>query len=208
MDYFIPTKLGSTPDEDYLLLAECAANLDFPADHVIVEIGSGVGKSTITMALVSQHKIVAIDPHDGPWIGAAGTRNRRYEAGNTLHEFIRNLRKFKVEDKVEIIQQYSDEVEWNGRPIAMLFHDGDHSFTSLRIEARIFHPHVVPGGYIVFHDYCPMTFPGIVTVADELLRSGKVELVEYYPINDPGQPDYYDPNERPSFGILVTRKCT
>jgi len=207
MDYYIPTKLGSTPDEDCLVIAKYAANLDFPADHVIVEIGSGIGKSTISMALVSKHKIVAIDPHDGPWIGAGGKRNRRIEAGNTLHEFIRNLRAHKVEDKVEIIQKYSDEVEWDGRPIAMLFHDGDHSFTSLRIESRVFHPHVVPGGYIIFHDYNPRSFPGVVTVVDELLRREKLELVDYYPINDRGHASF-DPDGRRSYGIVVTRKCT
>jgi predicted O-methyltransferase YrrM len=205
-DYYVPTHLGSTPDDDLKLLAHYVDNLDFPDDHVIVEIGSGRGKSTITMALVSRHKIIAIDPHEGPWFGA-GNRLRRMESGSTAHDFIRNLRVAKVQDKVELIQQYSDEVDWNGRPpIALLFLDGDHSFASVRIELRQLLPHLALGAYVIFHDYAAEWFPGVVAAADQVIRKGLLEYVDYYEVNTPNMPNY-DPNKPGSFGMLVTRKC-
>ena len=172
MDIYVPTELGSSPDREYRVLGQIVADLPYPPDHVILEIGSLLGKATITMAKVAKHPIVSIDPHEGPWSAPNGM-NRRQQAGNTYDKFIANLTAHGVRDKVETIKARSDEVAWDGRPIGLLFIDGSHDYTDVRYDYRYYSQFVPTGGLIIFHDY-GINAHGVNYVADNASLAGEI----------------------------------
>lgn len=45
--------------------------------------------------------------------------------------------------------------EWFGRPIHLLFVDGDHNYASVKADIAGWTPRVVSGGMVAFHDYAP-----------------------------------------------------
>jgi len=188
----IDPSLGTTPNAEVFVLAQYARNLDFPSDYKILEIGSLFGKCTIAMASVARHKIYTIDPHDGPWTafddyvkatGDGNIRDRRAEVGNTWEPFLANLKRHNLDTKVVPIKAFSDQVKWSAGPICLLFIDGDHSYHWCKHDYEKFSPHVVMGGYIIFHDYGPEALEGhrndhigVDWAVDEILARTPPEL--------------------------------
>jgi hypothetical protein len=63
-------------------------------------------------------------------------------------------------------------------PIDLLFIDGDHRYEYVKQDIELFVPHVMEGGYILFHDYAEkLKKPkaGVKKAVDELL--GHYEVV-------------------------------
>jgi predicted O-methyltransferase YrrM len=58
---------------------------------------------------------------------------------------------------------------WDGRPVDLVFIDGDHSPEAVREDWEVWHPHVLPGGHVAFHDANGRS-PGPSAVTDELFR--------------------------------------
>lgn len=176
-------KYGNTPEYELAYLAHVAYSCGsaYAHDNVIVEIGSLVGKSTISMASASRHRIVSIDPHDGPWEMAISDGNtvvdNRDIKGSSLRQFTENLEYYGVADKVEIIKKYSDVAarDWDGRRICLLFIDGDHTEEWVRHDLDAFYPHMAVGGLIAFHDYSK-SFSGVTKVVDEAVESGRLRV--------------------------------
>ena len=62
-----------------------------------------------------------------------------------------------------------------GAPVDLVFVDGDHSEAGVRLDWRLWSPHVAPGGVLVFHDARAGRpggggLPGPTAVVDELFR--------------------------------------
>ena len=117
---------------------------------VCVEIGSAAGLSACYVGLalrqMGQGRLYAIDPH-------TVTDWNDPRAVDSFEMMQGNLRKFKVEDYVEIIRDYSQNAAKNWTlPIDLLFIDGDHSYKGVKHDWEAFAPHVNPFGVIVFHD--------------------------------------------------------
>ncbi len=117
---------------------------------VCVEIGSASGLSACHVGLalkqMGQGRLYAIDPH-------TVTDWNDPEAVASLEMMRENMRKFKVEDYVEIIRDYSGNAAKNWTlPIDLLFIDGDHSYEGVKSDWEAFAPHVNPFGVVVFHD--------------------------------------------------------
>ena len=118
--------------------------------EVCVEIGSASGKSAcfIGMALRENHmgKLYAIDPH-------RPTTWNDPEAVDSYPMIQRNLRRFGVQERVEIVRATSEEAarSWHA-PIDVLFIDGDHSYEGVKGDWERFSPFVKPSGIVVFHD--------------------------------------------------------
>jgi predicted O-methyltransferase YrrM len=66
--------------------------------------------------------------------------------------------------------------EWDGRPVDVVFVDGDHSPEGCRLDWDLWHPFVAPGGAVAFHD-ARLGRPGgaggegPTAVVDELVRA-------------------------------------
>lgn len=145
-----------------------------PAKGEIVEIGSCFGRSTIYLAQGSRRadrgKVWAVDPHTGDIAWHLG-RVSTYEV------FLRNIRRFGVEDRVKPLKMTSKEAaqNWNGDPIRILFIDGWHSYEAVTEDILLWFPYLSSGGLIIFDDYPNPEFPGVRQAVDEQILKLPVE---------------------------------
>ena len=150
-------------------------------DYVHVEIGTHHGGSLIAtlMALQdahSSHKAICIDPLDSYYGVSIDPQSAAPVDRATVEE---NVNRFCLPMRqVEIVKRYSTEKEAidavRERKVASLFIDGDHSYEGVKADWVNYSPFVVPGGYVLFHDYSNSRFPGIAEfVHKELIEWAK-----------------------------------
>ena len=164
------------PDEGALLY-EFAKKL--PGDSLVVEIGSFMGKSTAYLASGlrdgSGGKVVAIDPH----LGETGTK---WKFSSTWEQFNKNIHELNLETFVESIRKTSEEAhkKWN-RKIDLLNIDGLHDYKNVKLDLKLWLPHLKEGGVLVCHDAFGPTYPGVMEAIIEGLFSlpdfGRVGVV-------------------------------
>ncbi len=170
---------GWFSEEEAVLLAAAAAHAlrELPGSPAVVEVGSYCGRSTIVLAEAAraadpQGRVFAIDPHEG--VVGALDQGLHHEAP-TFDRFRRNVEEAGLSAVVEPIRAASHEVPWE-RPVGLLFIDGLHDYPSVAADFHHFEAHVLPGGYVAFHDYADY-YPGVQTFVDELLANGTYRLV-------------------------------
>lgn len=112
--------------------------------HVIVEIGSYRGRSTIFLLRSSTALVYAVDL----WL--YHPRNKGYRAKETKDHFDRAVLPFR--DRVRPLMMDSVQaVRKVDGPIGLLFIDGNHSKHSVMLDCLSWEKKVV--GTIIFHDY-------------------------------------------------------
>ncbi|NJN71837.1 MAG: class I SAM-dependent methyltransferase [Limnothrix sp. RL_2_0] len=126
-------------------------------NSLIVEIGSWKGKSTFCLALgLMNGHIAAIDGFN--CMGDQESSKVYSEAkGNIslLEQFKSNMSRLKVSQKIIVCQGNSQDFINDFSSIDLLFIDGDHSIDGCYTDFLGYSDAIVPGGYIVFHDYDP-----------------------------------------------------
>ena len=142
----------------------------------VVEIGSYKGRSTAFLAAgcatkAGQDFVHAVDHFVGSSEMLPGGANPTEGVdGETSYysEFHANLVQVGLKQRVITHIGKSTHVAafWD-KPIRLLFIDGEHDYESVRADYDAWAPHVVRGGYICFHDYCPH-WPGVVRLVQEL----------------------------------------
>lgn len=143
-----------------------------------VEIGSFQGKSTLVMAEVLKHlspqsKVYAIDPHEG----VVGARDQGIKTlSSTLEAFKRNITNNDLKKQVELLQEYSFNVQWS-RPIDLLFIDGLHDYVNVARDFWHYQEWLSPNSYVLFHDYANY-YPGVEAFVNELLISGDYKFIK------------------------------
>ena len=141
-------------------------------EHAIIEIGSWKGKSTICLALGSKAgnkaKVYAIDPHSGP------LHREIYGEVWTLEDFKSNICSAGCEDIVVPIVKTSEEVAegWN-KPIEFLFIDGAHEYKFVKLDFELWHPCLIKGGVIAFHDTTGDQSEGPKRVVEEFIFNSR-----------------------------------
>ena len=156
----------------------------------VVEIGSWMGRSTAWLAAgcktAARERVHAVDTFAG------SAEHQELDVlkreGTTYHQFAENLERVDLFDYVEPVVASSRDAErrWDGKPIRLLFIDGDHSYQAVRADFESWSRHVIVGGMIVFDDVID-NWPGVkrcfeeVTAQDELWEKyggiGKVRAV-------------------------------
>lgn len=170
------TTQGWLHDTDGPLLQQYA--LDAP-EGPFVEIGGYCGKSACWLGDAARTKdtvLFSIDWHRGSPEMAVGRECHHPEmigadgVFDTLPHFRRNIRAAGLEDWVIPIAAASTVVGryWQ-TPIGFLFIDGAHDDTGVMADYRHWAPHVIPGGYLLFHD---VTIPGIGVAAQAAVDDG------------------------------------
>lgn len=128
----------------------------------VLEIGSYCGKSTICMAQTAE-SVVSVDPHDG-----RGTPSPK----DTAREFVENLKKYGVREKVTPYKGVLAKDGWENHPKAfdpdsplfisgpfdLVFIDGSHDYESVRSDIFRGWNLLADGGLLALHDY--RTEPG------------------------------------------------
>jgi len=121
----------------------------------IVEIGSFLGGSTITLAkgLKDPYKVYAVDPH--VWIDALVRRGEKLVTipRGAKQIFKKNIKKWGVGGKIIPIEEISEKAarSWKGK-IEFLWIDGDHEYNSVKKDFLLWEPFLKKGGVIAFHD--------------------------------------------------------
>jgi len=121
---------------------------------VILELGSFRGVSTIVMAKATNRKVIAVDPFI-----AHGTISQNKQ------NFLNNIRRFEVENQIELIEDFSKNFNIKG-PLGLLLIDAEHTYEGVKHDYNKFAPLVEDGGYIVMHDF---HLPGIKKFFDEAI---------------------------------------
>ena len=164
---------GQIAEEEQTLLYRYAKKTT--TDTSIVEIGSYRGKSTICLGLGSragnQNTVYAIDPHElftGVNGGEFGPKD--------LAAFYSNIIRFGLGNLIRQISLSSFEVGkiWNEK-IGLLWLDGDHSYEGVKRDVDQFAKHVVPGGFILFHD---SYLESVQKVINEMIEKKRFLLLE------------------------------
>lgn len=158
----------------------------------VLEVGSYKGRSTIWMARVAQ-SVFAVDTWDGRCTPTPQ---------DTLPEFLANLQKYNVADKVTagggtlaMVRKGQTQHPTLGEfenpdfgPFDLIFIDGDHSEEGVKADIEESLSLLAPGGLMAFHDYARPTDPGVQAAVDELVfikqsasivdRAGTVIILE------------------------------
>lgn len=143
-----------------------------PADRVIVEIGSYLGRSTAFLALGADDSVpvYAVDPHSGD----RSQIDAGLEGIDTSKQFLRNMENVGVSAKVRPMVMTSSKAasEWEGRPIGLLFVDGWHSADAVFDDGTSWGPHLAPNAIVVFDD---VNHAEVESGVERLVRNGTVE---------------------------------
>jgi hypothetical protein len=116
--------------------------------------------------------VFAIDAHDGV-VGALDTGLQALTP--TRERFERTIADAGLTRVVVPLARRPSEVAWV-RPISLLLIDGLHDYPNVARDFHHFEEHLVPGGYVAFHDYADY-FPGVKAFVNELVAGGGYEHV-------------------------------
>lgn len=142
------------------ILYDLASRSSVEATGCVVELGTYKGLSAIYLASGSPDKIWTVDNHEF----------------GTYQEACQNMATRNLKVNVELIQGYSQSVGkmWKC-PIRLLFVDADHSYEGVKNDILTWGPHIVKGGYIIFHD---TNYPEITKAIGEFVKPDEFIEVE------------------------------
>lgn len=131
-----------------------------------LEIGSYCGKSAIYLGRACQEKnstLFSIDHHRGSEEHQPGELYFNPELFNafsyqvdTLPHFRQTLQMAELEDVVVPLVSVSAVAARNwATPLSLVFIDGGHAHDTVLTDYESWSPHIVPGGYLIFHDIYP-----------------------------------------------------
>lgn len=160
-----------------------------------LEIGSFCGKSTVYLGTACKMKgrtLFTIDHHRGNEEQQPGQLYFDAEllgASTGMLDSFPHLRdtiqKAELEDVVVPMVTTSQvaSCDW-ATPLALVFIDGGHSYEAVLTDYQCWYPHLLPGGYLAFHDIYPDPSKGgqaPYQVYKQALASG---LFEELPMTD------------------------
>lgn len=131
-----------------------------------LEIGSYCGKSAVYLGTACRETgsiLFSIDHHCGSEEQQPGEEyfdpellDRETGKIDTLRFFRKAIADFDLEDTVATLIGRSEIVgKYWQTPLSLVFIDGSHAYESVRTDYEIWSKHVLPEGYLVFHDIFP-----------------------------------------------------
>lgn len=131
-----------------------------------LEIGSYCGKSAIYLGSAckeNQAVLFSVDHHTGSEEQQPGQEyfdpdllDKETGKIDTFRLFRKTIDDFNLQDTVIPVIGRSDVIgrAWK-TPLGLIFVDGSHAYESVLKDYQIWADHVLPGGYLVFHDIFP-----------------------------------------------------
>jgi predicted O-methyltransferase YrrM len=141
-----------------------------PAGRDIVEIGSYLGRSTayLGLGLAFECHVHAVDPFENGFLQLK--HGQRYD---TFDQFRRNMHMVGLDETVVPHAGDSTKVahHYDGKPIGLLFIDGDHSEDGVVADAVAWKPHLASGCLVAFDD---IEWTGVSAGLRRLVQEGVV----------------------------------
>jgi len=128
-----------------------------------LEIGSFCGKSTVYLGIACKIKgktLFTIDHHRGSEEQQPGQTyfdsdllDSRTGLIDSFPCFRATIQKAELEETVVpmIAKSHVAARDW-AIPLGLVFIDGGHSYEAVVTDYKCWHPHLLPGGFLVFHD--------------------------------------------------------
>jgi len=127
-----------------------------PADAKIVNVGSGVGTSGLSMKLGNpKANITTVDISAGGPLGGLENERNAFEKAPGVPLPTQVLGDSSTIGKT-----------WKGGDLDLVLIDGDHSREGITKDIDAWYPHVKAGGYIGFHDYQALVWADVKNVVD------------------------------------------
>ncbi len=139
----------------------------------ILELGSFLGRSTVTMAFAchkTRRHIYAVDTFEGNDDDFISGRNEVYWQGNSfLETFKDHLRRDDLLQYVTALQGWTHEIakHWTMQ-VDMIFIDAGHTYEAVLQDVDNYFKFVKPGGVVALHDVTP-SWPGVERVWQEVV---------------------------------------
>jgi predicted O-methyltransferase YrrM len=145
--------------------------------RMVLELGAYLGRSTVALASTAE-RVHSVDWHRGD--GHTG----HTEPGNgTVHEYLRNLERYGVADRVVThIGRFEDVLPVLSCRFSVVFLDGMHDVASVQRDYLAAVRLLAAGGAMAFHDYgASNELFGVTEVVDALklpvTRAGNLAVV-------------------------------
>jgi predicted O-methyltransferase YrrM len=171
---------GATPDEIGMALADFATQV--PADQEIVELGVFQGRTALIMAWGASQgngaHVTAIDP----WDTEGNVYDPPFTDADSRVWAAYRVRELGYEDRIQLVQAFSQDVAptWTGKPVGLLYVDGDHTKEGARRDIELWAEHLAPGAIIAVDDYLHPDWPGVGQALDELVAEGFLTPLDVY----------------------------
>ncbi len=155
---------GFLDEEEAGLLYRLA--LEASKSSPCLEIGSYCGKSAVFLGTACRENktvLFSIDHHTGSEEQQPGQEyfdpdllDKETGKIDTLRLFRKTVDDFDLGNAVIPVIGRSDVIgrAWN-TPLGLIFIDGSHAYESVLNDYQIWAKHIIPGGYLVFHDIFP-----------------------------------------------------
>lgn len=159
-----------------------------------MEIGSYCGKSAVFLgaACRENHAVLfSVDHHTGSEEQQPGQEyfdpdlfDEKTGKIDTLRLFRKTIDDFNLDNTVVAVIGRSEIIGrvWQ-TPLGLLFIDGSHAYESVLNDYEIWARHVLPGGYLVFHDIFPDPSQGgqaPYLVYKQAVASGQYEVLPLF----------------------------
>ena len=152
----------------------------------VLQCGLFCGGSAIMMAHAlrdddsNEQPLIAIDSYTKDY------RPLRELFDNAYVEMRENLWEFRLYDHITVV--LSDTVSflkhfWN-QPIRMVFIDSSHHYEPTLKELNLILPHLVPGGWLILHDYFSEETPGVSRAVNEVIQAKGMEQCKFYRMDE------------------------
>lgn len=150
--------------------------------HAIVELGVFTGGSIVEIARAAPYPgvpVYGIDPWDLTKPDDKRQGGRRTQYGTAVNQRLAQtaVDLLGLTKTVSLVKGYSTDIAkaWpvlGGLPIGMLYIDAHHTHDAVIEDFMAWRPHLAPGARVIFDDYWPERFPGVVTGVDLLITDG------------------------------------
>lgn len=147
---------GWMEGDEAILLFKCAQ--DTLRDAIIVEIGTGYGRSAVLLGL-SGRRVITVDNYQDFNIQPETLRE---QFGDMPIEFMRTESVLAAE-------------EFDNNSVDVLFIDGDHSYKGVSADINAWLPKVKQCGKVLFHDYG--SYDGVTQAVDNVIAQDRIQKI-------------------------------
>ena len=162
---------------------------EYCSNKVVLELGSEAGISSYRIAETAKH-LTCVDAWDDSFQHV--DRQQRYTYLHYLNQtkgdnlsvldtFKKTCDKFIKSEKIKYIRGLTEEVvdSFENESFDVVFIDADHSLQGVRRDIKNYLPKLKTEGFLLLHDYGPLSgWPNVSIAAQELVSSKEIKLLE------------------------------